>query len=46
MAGGLVILEEAGGKITNYKGEPYTLESFEWLASNGHLHDNFVNIYK
>ena len=46
MAGGIVILEEAGGKITNYKGEPYTLESFEWLASNGHLHDNFVNIYK
>ena len=46
MAGGIVILEEAGGKITNYKGEPYTLDSFEWLASNGHLHDNFVNIYK
>ena len=46
MAGGIAILEEAGGKITNYKGEPYTLDSFEWLASNGHLHDNFVDIYK
>ena len=46
MAGGIVILEEAGGKITNYKGEPYTLDSFEWLASNGYLHDNFVSIYK
>ena len=46
MAGGIVILEEAGGKVTNYKGEPYTLDSFEWLASNGHLHDNFVDIYK
>ena len=46
MAGGIAILEEAGGKITNYKGEPYTLDSLEWLASNGHLHDNFVDIYK
>ena len=46
MAGGIAILEEAGGKITNYKGEQYTLDSFEWLASNGHLHDNFVDIYK
>lgn len=46
MAGGIAILEEAGGKITNYKGEPYTLDSFEWLASNGYLHDNFVEIYK
>lgn len=46
MAGGIAILEEAGGKITNYKGEPYTLDSFEWLASNGYLHDNFVDIYK
>ena len=24
MAGGIAVLEEAGGKITNYKGEPYT----------------------
>ena len=46
MAGGIAILEEAGGKITNYKGEPYTLDTSEWLASNGHLHDNLVNIYK
>ena len=46
MAGGIAILEEAGGKITNYKGEPYTLDTFEWIASNGHLHDNFVEIYK
>ena len=46
MAGGIAILEEAGGKITNYRGEPYKLDSFEWIASNGHLHDNFVDIYK
>ena len=46
MAGGIAILEEAGGKITDYRGETYTLDSFEWIASNGHLHDNFVDIYK
>ena len=46
MAGGIVILEEAGGRITNHDGEPYTLDTFEWLASNGHLHQNFIDIYK
>ena len=46
MAGGIAILEEAGGKITNYKGESYSLETKEWLASNGYLHQNFVDIYK
>tara|TARA_B100000965_G_scaffold340647_1_gene309037 strand:- start:417 stop:929 length:513 start_codon:yes stop_codon:yes gene_type:complete len=46
MAGGIVILEEAGGRITNYDGEPYTLDTFEWVASNGHLHQNFIDIYK
>jgi len=46
MAGGIVILEEAGGKITNFQGEPYTLDSFEWMATNGHLHDTLVDRYK
>ena len=46
MAGGIVILEEAGGKITNFQGEPYTLDSFEWMATNGHLHGTLVDRYK
>ena len=46
MAGGLIILEEAGGKITNYQGEPYTLDTKEWMATNGHLHDALVDMYK
>jgi myo-inositol-1(or 4)-monophosphatase len=46
MAGGLIILEEAGGKITNYQGEPYTLDTKEWMATNGHLHDMLVSMYK
>ncbi len=46
MAGGIAILEEAGGKITDYEGEPYSLKTSEWLASNAHLHQNFVDIYK
>ena len=46
MAGGLIILEEAGGKITNYQGEPYTLDTKEWMATNGHLHDILVDMYK
>jgi len=46
MAGGIAIIEEAGGKITDYEGKPYSLESKEWLASNGYLHQNLVDIYK
>ena len=46
MAGGVVILEEAGGKITNFQGEPYALDNFEWMATNGHLHDTLVDRYK
>ena len=46
MAGGVVILEEAGGKITNFQGEPCALDNFEWMATNGHLHDTLVDRYK
>tara|TARA_B100000029_G_scaffold412744_1_gene415490 strand:+ start:117 stop:905 length:789 start_codon:yes stop_codon:yes gene_type:complete len=46
MAGGIAILEEAGGKITDFQGESYTLDNFEWMATNGHLHDTLVDRYK
>ncbi|MGA7932419.1 MAG: inositol monophosphatase family protein [Kovacikia sp.] len=37
---GLVILEEAGGKVTAYDGGPFQLNSGRILATNGHIHDS------
>ncbi len=37
-AAGVLILEEAGGKVTDFKGGPFQLNSRETLASNGLLH--------
>ena len=38
VAGGAVILEEAGGKITNIDGSGYDPYTADALASNGPLH--------
>lgn len=37
-AAGIVLVEEAGGKVTNYKGAPYDLYCPYVLASNGVIH--------
>lgn len=39
MAAGIVLVEEAGGKVTAYDGSPLNLKSGRILATNGHLHD-------
>lgn len=42
-----LIIEEAGGQITNFKGEPYkTLEEGPIIASNGILHDQVAKRIK
>lgn len=38
IAAGIVMVEEAGGKITDYQGNPVNLSSGRLLASNGLLH--------
>ena len=40
MAAGIVILEEAGGKVTAYDGSPLDLNSGRILATNGKIHNN------
>jgi len=37
-AAGVLIVEEAGGKVTNFSGCPFELNSRETLASNGLVH--------
>ena len=38
-AAGVLIVEEAGGKVTRFDGSPFELNSRETVASNGLLHD-------
>jgi myo-inositol-1(or 4)-monophosphatase len=42
-AAGVLIVEEAGGKVTNFSGNPFELNSRETLASNGLVHDALLN---
>lgn len=41
-AAGSLILEEAGGKLTDYKGRPFEIEGKEVVASNGLLHPGLI----
>jgi myo-inositol-1(or 4)-monophosphatase len=38
-AAGVLIVEEAGGKVTRFDGSPFEMNSRETLASNGLIHD-------
>ena len=42
VAAGSLMLEEAGGEITDYKGRPFETEGKEVLASNGLLHPRLL----
>lgn len=44
MAAGVLIVREAGGRVTDYRGGPFRLEQREILASNGHVHDEMQAI--
>lgn len=45
MAAGKLIVEEAGGKVTHYDGNPHDIfSSKSLLASNGYLHDTLVKL--
>jgi myo-inositol-1(or 4)-monophosphatase len=44
IAGGALIVEEAGGRITGMTGGPYTSRGGQVLASNGHVHDAMLDV--
>lgn len=46
MAGGVLILEEAGGKYTDFRGFPTTIYNKQLLVSNGVIHDQMVSVLK
>lgn len=43
-AAGLLIVNEALGKVTNFDGEPFVLSSNEIVASNGLIHDDILKL--
>ena len=44
LAAGSLILEEAGGKLTNYRGDVLDLDGREIVASNGRLHSAMTRL--
>ena len=47
VAAGILILKEAGGKVTNFEGEEDLKGDFsEIVATNGHIHETLINIIK
>jgi myo-inositol-1(or 4)-monophosphatase len=46
IAAGIIIVSEAGGKITNFDGTNCTLNSKQVIASNSHIHDELLAIVK
>ena len=46
IAGGALIVAEAGGRVTNMAGEPFTSRGGHVLASNGALHDAMLEVIR
>lgn len=45
-AAGFLLVEEAGGRISDFAGQPFQLNSHEVLASNGLIHDELVGLFQ
>jgi len=44
MAAGVLLITEAGGKVTDFKGQPFSVYSQEILASNGPIHQEMLQV--
>ena len=45
-AAGVLMVEEAGGRVTRFDGQPFRIDSKETLASNGLLHDALLREFQ
>lgn len=43
-AAGSLIVQEAGGKVTDYSGNPFSVYQKQMLASNGKVHDDILKV--
>jgi myo-inositol-1(or 4)-monophosphatase len=46
IAGGALIVAEAGGRVTTLSGTPFTSRGGHVLATNGHLHDAMLEVIR
>jgi myo-inositol-1(or 4)-monophosphatase len=46
IAGGALIVAEAGGRVTDTEGRPFTSRGGHVLATNGHLHDAMLSVIR
>ena len=46
VAAAVVIVREAGGKLSDFNGNEYSIYGNETLASNGRIHDEMVKVIK
>jgi myo-inositol-1(or 4)-monophosphatase len=44
-AAGILLVEEAGGRVTDFAGGPFRLDSREVLASNGLIHGELQSLF-
>jgi len=44
VAAGLLMIQEAGGRVTDFRGRPFDIYAKEILASNGKFHDAMVEV--
>jgi myo-inositol-1(or 4)-monophosphatase len=44
-AAGILLIEEAGGRVTDFSGGAFKLDSREVLASNGLIHDELIGLF-
>jgi myo-inositol-1(or 4)-monophosphatase len=45
-AAGILLVTEAGGRVTGFAGQPYKLDSREILASNGLIQDELIGLFE
>ena len=43
-AAGYLIVEEAGGRVTDFKGDPFSIYQHKVLATNGHIHSEMLEV--
>lgn len=43
-AAGVLLVREAGGRVTDFSGQPFPLQAKEILATNGHLHYTMLQV--
>jgi len=46
IAGGALIVAEAGGRVTNTEGEPFASRGGHVLATNGHIHEAMLDVIR